>query len=84
LEYEDNRLLGFPDTESVMCLELAVRPHTGSHLLPRGEYKIVVVAVAANASVERRTLELNQTGQWLDDEARMLREGIGLKLIPKE
>jgi hypothetical protein len=66
-----------------MSLDLAVRPNTGSHLLPRGEYKIVVVAVTANAAVERRTLELTQTGQWFDDEPRMLREGIGLTLAPR-
>ena len=82
-EGEDNRLLGLSETETVMCLDLAVRPNTGSHLLPRAEYRIGVVAVAANAAVERRTLELNLTGQWFDDEPRMLREGIGLNLAPK-
>ncbi len=83
LEGEDNRLLGLSQAETVMCLELVVRPNTGSHLLRRGEYKIWVVAVAANAAVERRTLELNLTGLWFDDESRMLREGIGLNLAPK-
>ena len=82
-EGEDNRLLWLPGAETVMRLEFAVRPPTGSHLLPRGEYKFLVVAVAANASVERRTRELNQTDQWFDDELGMLCEGVGLKLIRK-
>jgi len=78
---EDIPTLGIPKHQTVMCLGLIVRPSTGSYLIPPGFYRLVIVAVAANAGIARRTVELNLTGQWYADEERMLREGVGLTLL---
>ncbi|MCJ7720246.1 MAG: hypothetical protein MUO36_02140 [Candidatus Hadarchaeum sp.] len=78
---EDHPALGEFQSQTVMCLALIVRPNSGTHLIPPGFYRLTLVAVAANAKVTRRTIEMNLTGQWFPDESRMLREGIGLRLL---
>ena len=66
---------------TMMCLGLTTLPRSGSYLLLPDFYHLVIVAVAANAGVVRRTIELNLTGNWFADEQRMLREGVGIRLI---
>lgn len=78
---EDHPSLGVSQSQAVMCLDLIVRPATGTHLIRPGVYRLVVVAVAANANAIRRTIDLNLTGNWFADESRMFREGIGLSLL---
>jgi hypothetical protein len=74
--------LGIQQSQTVMCLDLAVLPNTGTHLIPPGPpYRLVVVAAAANARLVRRTIEVNLTGQWFTDESQMLRDGIGLGIL---
>jgi len=69
-----------PD-KTLFSLDLLVKPNTGSHLLPPGTYRLELVAAAGNAKPVSRTVELNVTGNWFEDETRMLREGVGLQLL---
>ena len=80
---EDHPRLSVPQSQTVMCLDLVVRPATGTHLIPPGSgpYRFVVVAAAANARLVRRTIEVNLTGQWFADESQMLSDGIGLRIL---
>lgn len=78
---EDRPDEGVSRSQAIMCLDLIVRPNTGTYLIPPGFYRLILVAAAANAKLVRRTIELNLTGQWFVDEERMLREGVGLKCI---
>jgi hypothetical protein len=73
--------LGIGNSQTVMSLDLVVRPNTGSYLIPPGIYRFVVVAAAANATLIRRTIELNLTGKWFPDEARMFKDGVGLRIV---
>lgn len=73
--------LNIPQDQTMMCLGLITLPRSGSYLLLPGFYHLVIVAVAANAGIVRRTIELNLTGNWYADEQRMLREGVGIKLL---
>jgi hypothetical protein len=66
--------------ETLFCLDLVVRPNTGSFLLPPGVFRLWLTAVASNSRPTRTVVELNHTGRWFSDEARMLREGVGLHL----
>lgn len=70
-----------PQDQTMMCLGLITLPRSGTHLLLPGFYHLVVVAVAANADIVRRTVEINLTGNWYADEQRMLREGVGIRLL---
>ena len=76
---ERHPLLPAEPDKTLFCLDLVVRPNTGSFLLPPGVYRLEVAAAASNANLVSRVVELNHTGKWFDDEARMLREGVGLR-----
>jgi hypothetical protein len=78
---EDYPPLGIPAAETLICLDLVVKPATRTYLIPRGVYRLVLVAAAANAHLVRRTIEMNLTGQWFADEDRMFREGIGFTTL---
>jgi hypothetical protein len=67
--------------KTMMCLGLITLPRSGSYLLVPGVYHLEVVAVAANADIVRRTVELKLTGNWYPDEQAMLRDGIGIRLL---
>jgi hypothetical protein len=69
-----------PD-KTLFCMDLVVRPNTGSFLLPPGEFLLHITTAASNAKPTKATIELNHTGRWFGDERRMFREGIGLKLV---
>ncbi len=62
-------------------LDLEVLPNTGSHILNPGKYRLDIKIAAANFKPITRTIEINLTGAWFDDEARMFSDGLGLKVI---
>ncbi|HVP76810.1 MAG TPA: hypothetical protein VMV04_02845, partial [Thermodesulfobacteriota bacterium] len=64
--------INVPQDKTMMCLGLITLPNTGSYLLVPGVYRIVLVAVAANAGIVRRTIEVNLTGNWYADEHQMI------------
>jgi len=78
---EDNRWPNIPPEKTVLSLDTAVKPHTLSHLLPFGTYRLVVLIAAANAKPVKKILEISLTGDWYDDERKMLGEGIGIRLL---
>ncbi len=65
----------------ILSLALEVKPTSKSHLINPGKYKLVLLIGAANAKPVSKTIEINLTGCWYDDESRMLREGIGIRMI---
>ncbi|MBI2849216.1 MAG: hypothetical protein HYX88_03700 [Chloroflexi bacterium] len=78
---EDDPNLPLQPGQSVFSLELMVKPHTLSHLIPPGSYQLTVVAAAANADPVRKVIELGIPGTWHEDEADMLARGIGLRVL---
>lgn len=67
--------------KSVLAFDLQVEPNMLGHLAEPGTYHLSLVMGAANAPVRRYTLEINFPGDWFDDEARMLREGFGMRIL---
>ena len=67
--------------DAILSLNTAVLPHTKSYLIRPGVYRLVVILAAANAKPFRKTLEINLTGDWYDDEEKMLAEGIGIMVL---
>jgi len=63
------------------AVQVEVFPNTRTHLLTPGVYRLNLLAAAANARPMDTTVELTISGQWLDDEARMFVEGLGLKTV---
>ena len=67
--------------KTILSLDTVVKPYTQSYLLPFGTYRLTIIVAAANAKAQRQTLEIALTGDWYDDEEKMLGEGIGIRLL---
>jgi len=78
---EDKKWPKIPPEQTVLSFDTAVKPHTLSHLLPFGKYRLVIIVAAANAKPVEKTLEISLTGDWYDDEQRMFQEGVGVRIL---
>jgi hypothetical protein len=65
----------------VLAFDLLVEPNNKGHLVGPGTYRIKLELAAANAKPKQCQLEISFRGQWYDDEAQMLRDGFGMKII---
>jgi hypothetical protein len=80
--YENNTWENVDNENStILSLDTYVKPNTLSHLLPPGKYRLTVVVAANNVKPKKITLQINMTGNWFDDERRMLTEGIGVEIL---
>jgi hypothetical protein len=70
-----------PEDQTILELDLEVAPNTMSHMIRPGVYRLELKIAAANARPVTKTLEINLTGQWFDEETKMFSDGIGLKEI---
>jgi len=63
-------------TETVLSFDTEVKPLTATHLVPLGKYRLALLLGAANARTVRKSLVINLSGSWHDNEERMLKEGM--------
>jgi hypothetical protein len=70
-----------PAGKTILSFDIAVKHSTLSHLLPPGKYRLDLAVAAANAEPVWKTLEISLTGDWYDDEQRMFREGVGVRIL---
>lgn len=68
-------------TKTVLSLDLEVRPNTQSHLIKPNSYQFHLSVAAANCRPVESIFELNLTGEWFEDEARMFTSGMGIRKI---
>ena len=64
--------------DTLLSLDLEVKPNTQSHLLSPGVYRLDLKVAATNARPRTKKIELTVTGHWFADEAGMFKDGIGL------
>lgn len=67
--------------EIVFQLDLAVLPHTGSHILLPGDYKMKILFAANNLKPIEKTYRLLIKDKWSDDEKEMLNDNILIEEI---
>ena len=70
-----------PEGVCSICLELLVKPNTGTHLMLPGVYRLKLIAAAENAKPVPATLELSFSGRWNVSETDMLKDDAKFKLI---
>jgi len=80
LPMEDDPSIGVPG-QTLLSFNFTVRPFTMSHLIPPGKYRLSLLIGASNTKPVKKTIEINVTGDWYSDEAEMLRDGIGIRLL---
>jgi hypothetical protein len=67
--------------ETVLSFDTLHKTYALSHLQPPGLYRLTVLIAASNAKLVERTLEINLTGKWFDDESEMLEKGIRVRVV---
>lgn len=78
---EDNPQLGISDNETIFCFDTEVRPNTLCYLVPPGTYRMVLIISAANTKPVKKTVEINHTGKWYDEESEMFSKGIEIRIL---
>jgi hypothetical protein len=67
--------------DTVLALDLEIKPNTLSHLIPPGVYLLELRVAAANCSPVSHTLEITITGKWFSEQTRMFSDGLGIRTI---
>jgi hypothetical protein len=74
-------LPGIAADETILALDLEVKPATLSHLIPPGAYRLDLRVAAANCAPVTKRIELTMTGRWFEDQSQMFSDGLSLKVI---
>jgi hypothetical protein len=74
------RPAGLPPNTTVGQLQLEVAPLSNSDLLPPGTYRLTLRIAAANVQPIEKIFQFKHTGVWLQDDAEMLRDCLGVSL----
>jgi hypothetical protein len=78
---EDNTWPNVSSEKTILSFDTFVKPYTKNNLVCPGTYRLKLTVAAANSQPVNNTLEFNVTGDWYDDEQRMLEEGVGIRLL---
>ncbi len=70
-----------PANKAILSFDTIVQAHTKGHLQPPGVYRLEVVVAAENSKAFSKTLFIETSGEWMDDEERMLSDGVGFGVI---
>lgn len=75
--------LGIKSQETVFNFDLMVVPTSLSDMITKGEYILTIVVAAMNAKPKKKTLYIQLSGKWFDNEHEMFDYGIKIKLVKR-
>ena len=78
---ESNPNLQVSNDEAIFCFDVYFRSNILYYLVAQGTYRFKIKVGCANGKTVTKEYELTLTGEWFEDEARMLREGVSIKEI---
>ena len=80
--FEDNNPnLNVSPGETTFSFDVELISSTLGHVIEPGRYRLKLITGAANSQPIEKTLEINLTGKWYDDERKMLAEGISIGIL---
>jgi hypothetical protein len=74
-------LNGVKSNETILELDLEVKPFSKGHLLEKGTYRFALKLAASNCKPIDFSLEVKVDGTWFDDETKMFSNGFGMRLL---
>lgn len=77
---EDKSWSNISKESNILSFDTIVKPLTLNYLVPEGKYQLKIIIAAENSDPIKETLEINNTGEWFDNETKMLYEGIAIKI----
>lgn len=78
---EENAALGLTAQHTSLAFDLMVAPTHMGHIIGPGVYRLDILVAAENAVPLSRTVEITLRGPWYPDEAQMLRDGVGVRVV---
>jgi hypothetical protein len=78
---EENKNLNLTADKTSLTFDLVARPYHKGHIVEPGEYRLEVVVTAMNARPVSRTVEITLQGSWHSQEEKMLRDGVGIRVL---
>ena len=86
-QYRDREIGGLVEIDSgiktVLNLDLAQKPNTGSHIVLPGTYRFKITVASSNTKPITKVFELEYNDFWDNNEKEMLEEAIRVKEIQK-
>jgi hypothetical protein len=79
---DENPRLGLSPQECSLAFDLVAHSTHKGHVVGPGEYQLDIIVAAENARPLTRTVEITLRGPWYPDESRMLRDGVGVSILP--
>lgn len=80
LSHENKTWLDVQKEKTILSFDTHAKPNTLCYLYPPGNYRLVVIAGAANAKPIRRTVEIKLDGMWYETEDKMFGTGISIRI----
>lgn len=80
-EITQENLADVAANETILGLDVAVKQFSSGHLLEPGTYRFALKLGASNCESQDYLLEVVVKGTWFDEEAKMFREGFGMRLL---
>jgi len=72
---------GVAPERTALSFELQVLPNHLGHVVGPGDYRLDLIVAAENADPQTYTAEISLKGEWFKDEARMARDGVGIRIL---
>jgi hypothetical protein len=77
---EERASLELSSEQTALALDLMYRPPDRVHIIGHGSYQLDILVAAENHTPILKTVQLNLTGTWYDNEGKMLKDGISAKI----
>jgi hypothetical protein len=79
---EENPRLGLTDQQTSLTFDLITAPNHKGHIVGPGHYRLKILVAAENSRRPlEKTISIVLTGNWYQDEARMLRDGVNVSIM---
>jgi hypothetical protein len=80
-QINQENLDGVEPNETILGLELEVKPFSKGHLLEPGTYHFALKLAASNCKPLEFSLKVMVKGTWFEDETKMFSDGFGMHLL---
>ena len=78
---EDSPRLNLSNEQVSLAFDLIIAPNHKGHIIGPGEYRLKILVAAENIRPIRKIIAISLRGLWDADEARMLRDGVGVSIL---
>ena len=79
---EERSALQLRPEELSLTFDVFAKPNHQGHIVGPGTYRLEIVIAADNARPRHQQIEITVQGRWDEDQARMLRDRVNMRVLP--